>query len=784
MESVSEAAQLYVHAAQLLGPAPVSPPDQGWDSARCTIEEDDQQDEIERCTLKAYDQRVEAVHPLVAASSVDIPASGEQQNDFFSKMGDFCIPTNSRLQAYWDQVADRLFKIRHCMNIEGVERALALYQPPIDPALLVRAAAAGMDIDTVISAASAPRSHYRFSVVLQKAKEFAAEVRSLGGALLSALEKQDAEKLSQLRSNHEIGMHKRILEIKKERLNESKAVHKSLETSLFAAMDRQNYYQELIDQGSLEQEKDEIKKLAGANKFMTAADVANVTASALAFIPQTGSNGPIPKFEFGGLHLSLVTQVLGTSFTARAGGLNRLAGMLGRDAAMVRRRMDWAFQLQQAKRDVERLEKDQIASEIRIAMAEKEIADQEALISNAEEADLFLRDKFTNSELYGWMVTQLSGLHYQAYQLALDMARQAEACMNFELDSEPAAIIEFSYWDGLKKGLLSGEKLIHDLNRLDAHYMSRNARKLELSKPVSLLRIDAGALLDLKRTSKCSFTIPEYLFDLDYPGHYKRQIKAVTLTVPAISGPYTTISCSLTLTASRMRVESEQDPVRVQLPAEAVATSSAQSDSGLFQFDFRDERYLPFEGHGVDSDWQLQLPPASIAQFDYATISDIILNLSYTARPDESQHESQRNAVVTKLEEANLGLADTTLYQVLSMRSHFPDQWSQLASQQPVDEGETASVDLVFSPHHFPYLVANRGLTITSCILYAQDMDGSIKEDGVDTQIDQKPLAVDDVVVTIEYQEAVELLRQNGQPLKDVHLLIGYTVNRAPVLSV
>ena len=50
--------------------------------------------------------------------------------------------------SYWDTVADRLFKIRHCMNIDGVVRQLPLFEPPIDPALLVKAAAAGIDIGT------------------------------------------------------------------------------------------------------------------------------------------------------------------------------------------------------------------------------------------------------------------------------------------------------------------------------------------------------------------------------------------------------------------------------------------------------------------------------------------------------------------------------------------------------------------------------------------------------------------------------------------------------------
>ena len=55
----------------------------------------------------------------------------------------FCVPENDKLLGYWDTVADRLFKLRHCMDIEGRVRQLPLFEPPIDPAPLVRAQAAG-----------------------------------------------------------------------------------------------------------------------------------------------------------------------------------------------------------------------------------------------------------------------------------------------------------------------------------------------------------------------------------------------------------------------------------------------------------------------------------------------------------------------------------------------------------------------------------------------------------------------------------------------------------------
>jgi len=46
-------------------------------------------------------------------------------------------------------------------------------------------------------------SPYRFTFLIQKAEEYAAKVRELGGQLLSAFEKGDAEYLASLRANQE-----------------------------------------------------------------------------------------------------------------------------------------------------------------------------------------------------------------------------------------------------------------------------------------------------------------------------------------------------------------------------------------------------------------------------------------------------------------------------------------------------------------------------------------------------------------------------------------------------
>jgi hypothetical protein len=50
--------------------------------------------------------------------------------------------------------------------------------------------------------------------------------------------------------------------------------------------------------------------------------------------------------------------------------------------------------------------------------------------------------------------------------------------------------------------------------------------------------------------------LPESLFDADYPGHYMRRLKSVSLTIPCVVGPYTSINCTLTLLKNQTRVKS------------------------------------------------------------------------------------------------------------------------------------------------------------------------------------------------------------------------------------
>jgi len=52
------------------------------------------------------------------------------------------------------------------------------------------------------------------------------------------------------------------------------------------------------------------------------------------------------------------------------------------------------------------------------------------------------------------------------------------------------------------------------------------------------------------------------------------------------------------------------------------------SDSGLFEVNLRDERWLPFEGQGAVSAWSLTLDPRD-NNFDLSSVTDVVLHIRY-----------------------------------------------------------------------------------------------------------------------------------------------------------
>src|SRR5262249_38869882 len=147
-----------------------------------------------------------------------------------------------------------------------------------------------------------------------------------------------------------------------------------------------------------------------------------------------------------------------------------------------RRQDEWKLQETLANKELDQIDKQIEAATIREAIAQADLDNHDLQTDQAKEVDEHLRTKYTDEELYGWMQGQLAGLYFQTYKLAFDLAKKAERAFRHELGLQDSSFVQFGYWDNLKSGLLAGERLQTDLRRMEAAYLDRNRRELEITK--------------------------------------------------------------------------------------------------------------------------------------------------------------------------------------------------------------------------------------------------------------------------------------------------------------
>ncbi|HEY1765299.1 MAG TPA: hypothetical protein VGF85_10275 [Opitutaceae bacterium] len=773
IETINEATQIYVLAANILGPKPQVVPvkestaPQTYASIRPNLDQ---------FSNALVDMEVDIPFDVGPAPA---PASDPTGPNTLGSIGQtqfFCIPQNDMLLGYWDTVADRLFKIHNSLNIQGVFQKLPLFDPPIDPALLVRAAAEGLDVNAIVNGLNQPLPLVRFQLLVAKAADICQEVKSLGSNLLSAFEKGDNEALSLLRAQHETIVLNLAEMVKYSQWQDAIKARQALEQSLANAGQRYTYYQKLlgrtaaqitiptldpidasglaslnfsqsdasgepemafdpinvdISQNSASVSDGEIKTLS-SHEAQELADLASSQSNIeqAAILEQIGSTlSMLPNFEanllpmgcgatlaFGSPQLSAMMNFMASGMRSQAQIDSYEANVAGRLGSYSRREMDWAFQSNLAVGEINQVVKQLRGAQVREAIAQKEYQNHQTQMAQAQDIQNYLQgtelpvgnqgqhQKTSTVGFYLWMKGALQNLYSNAFQLAFATAKKAEQALQHELGDPTLTYVQSNYMDGME-GLLAGEKMLYDVRRMEMDYHDLNVREYEMTKQVSLLQVSPLALIQLRATGTCLVGLPEELFDLDGPGHFFRRIKSVAVTIPCVSGPYTGVNCTLSLqnssirTSSRIQGSGYSDQKNYSAfygTIQAVVTSTAQMDSGLFEANLHDERYLPFEYSGVISQWQLTLP-SDVPQFDLDTITDVILHIRYTAREGGS---SLKPGAIANLKAKIGGGATVGSVRLFSMRHEFPTEWAKFKAAAA---NAPAPLSFTLWPQHFPF---------------------------------------------------------------------------------
>jgi hypothetical protein len=773
IESINQATQLYVLVSDLLGRLPEQIPAQ-----RSSAEPDYAQIQGKLDAFSNFSETLENEFPYDGPVTSD-PQSQARGLLGLSKTLFFCIPQNQQLLQYWSTVAGRLYNIRHCLNIHGVPQQLALFQPPANPLLLIEAEAEGIDPGSVLADVSAPLPNYRFSYLIQRAADLAGTCQAFGRQFLDVLEKNDAEGMALLRATQETQILTQMTDMKQKQVTEAQDNVVALSASRAVAVTRYTYYQQLLGAGTpatpaagasielatvpseppqstggvqlISEEASELSLSNEAALLHAGAGLLQTLASQQAMMPTIsggtdflpwGTGGNI-SVSFGGSNLASSLEAVVHAAETAANYLTYQAWAAGKMGGYFRRQQDWTLQSNLAAGEIMQIDQQANAAQVRVKIAQDDLDTHAKQIANAQKVQDYLTGKYTSQQLYSWMIGQVSSLYSQLYQLAYSTAKLAEVAYQRELSVPESKYITFGYWDSMRKGLLAGDRLQLAVKQLERAYIDQNQREFEITRHVSLLLHDPAALIALKTTGECLVSLPEALFDTDYPGQYLRRLRDVSLTIPCVAGPYTSINCTLTLVSSKIRIDPStgnssgataypEKPVNQDSrflysfgSTAAIATSHAQDDSGVFSVKFRDERYLPFETAGAISAWLISMPPGCNA-FDFDTITDVILKLSYTARYGGDLLRSQAYAAAVLPPPAQqtaaprLGAAPAQAAQdrLFSLKHEFPSEWYGLLHPASTS-AQYGQMPIRTVTDRFPFQYRGRKIQVTGISAFA-----------------------------------------------------------------
>jgi hypothetical protein len=525
-------------------------------------------------------------------------------------------------------------------------------------------------------------SQYRYAALVERAKQLVGIAQQVESGFLATLERLDAETYSLMQAGHDLRVAGATVSLQDLKITDADLTVQMAELQQEKAQIQVDYFDDQLREGLNSWEKTALASMGTAIYLQTAASVAYGSGAV------TETLKAIFTFGIFGSPGDAIGKTL-SAFSSAASLSGQLAQTI---ASFERREQDWRLQKSLSEKDVQ-INGQQILlalNQRQMALMERELAGLQ--LDHATAVVDFLVSKFTNAELYDWMSGVLGRVYSYFLQQATAMAKLAQSQLAFERQEPALSVVQSDYWqvtaEGLsdggtdgatpdRRGLTGSARLLQDIYQLDQYAFETRQRKLQLTQTLSLAQLVPLELQKFRETGDLIFVTPMELFDRDFPGHYLRLIRRVRVSVIALVPP--TRGLRATLSASGIsRVVTGGDTfetIQVRRFGETVAFTSPLNATGLFELEPEGELLLPFEGMGVDTSWDLQLPKAA-NPFDYRAIADILLTIEYTALSSPVY----RQQVIKQLDRSISG------DRMFSFREQFADSWYELNNADALED--------------------------------------------------------------------------------------------------
>ncbi|MBC3364516.1 neuraminidase-like domain-containing protein [Pseudomonas sp. SWRI154] len=641
-DSLTEAKMIYLRAARMMGPAPDVRGASDWTPKTLSELQSTQ-------NLACFD----ALAPTLSVDTlVNLPlTSGHALLAPMLDHPDFRPEINRDLLDVWDTLKARLHNLRHYLTLDGKPIDLPLYDTPINPKDLMRAQAGGggFNLRDILTPPIVPP--YRFMAIMPRAQQAVQTLCRFGDQLRQYMEQADRCEQETLQQKHLIEMSDFSHKLQTELLRHAQATLEALKASKRAVDQRKTYFAGLVETDLLKDEIEAVNDLKHGKKSALAAGYFSATGHLGDCLPNIGG------LSFGGIRLGGMGHGTSASNNSYSQSEMNQATRHDRYASQQRLRAEWNFQHDAAIAELEALEKQVEAQQIQIQASNVSVDQQVRAIEQAKEMYTFLTQTRTSrASLYRWMQSKMATLYFQTYDAVTALCLSVQACWQYEIGDYETQFILPGAWVDSHHGFTAGETLTLGLLRMESAFVHRYERRLTIRKIVSLRDYYAPQewpeiIRGLKDSGTLDFKLDCRFYDSDYPGHYLRQIRRVSITLPALFGPYETACMTLTQLSSKLLVkpdlggarhlyeptheDADTTHVRYNLRAQPqIAVSDGLDDDGIgSRFAFDEDRYASFERTGAISSWQIAFPwPDSEKQIElFESLTDIVVEVEYTA---------------------------------------------------------------------------------------------------------------------------------------------------------
>lgn len=554
----------------------------------------------------------------------------------------FCIPPDDRIQRLRERIALPLFRVRNCMTVDGVKRRLALFDPPIDPALLASAVAAGVDIGAALDEVTGPPSARRARALRISALELLAEASRVSSESDAAKEKLHSTEFELLSLTHQTKALDRLTVIRKRAVDDAEAAlaatvarraeaveglrnaarllgmndvqepKEGVPISLLPArsdakMRQANVFkmitgkinelaasgQQIVSNEAEEQmaslpilasEEMEIALLNLSQEFSIASTVLDVLAGIAHFVP----NFHIEPFgiglEFGGPAVGTALSAAATGTRARSGSAAFGATMAGRAAQLAIRAQDATHSYNLSALRIMQTDKETLVAQIKLDVAQKERDIHLSQVSDAKQLEELKYGSPTGMEYLRRRSRSFGEAAKEFYALAYDEAKAYER--------EVASKYQLTDLNEIRRGDLRevGATSVA-ISNLSLGVRRIQRREAELAAGLefmtyhhSLAQHDPAALARFRASGSMESVITETHLDLSGgAGQYCRQIQGVSFTIPCTTGSFTSVHVRFTLLESTIRI-----------------SPALRGRNGVYARDSNsnDERFRDFQGLG------------------------------------------------------------------------------------------------------------------------------------------------------------------------------------------